>query len=144
MLKLVQGDAYDPVVRPSHYVGRGLEAIQVIDDWGLGFALGNAVKYLLRAGRKGAARQDVEKALWYVRHAVGVADADRLRAARPHRIYPHQVAAAFDLPPLIAKALEDICVGVCPGAHTTGLDFALHLAEQRLEQHLKEINHDPC
>lgn len=54
------------VEHPSHYQGTGLEAIEVIEAFNLGFNLGNAIKYLLRAGKKGDAIQDLEKAQWYI------------------------------------------------------------------------------
>ena len=42
------------VNHPSHYGGADnvYEAIKVIDAWNLGFALGNTVKYISRAGKK--------------------------------------------------------------------------------------------
>jgi len=42
------------------------EAIKVIENWRLGFCLGNAVKYICRAGKKDGARtlEDLEKAVW--------------------------------------------------------------------------------
>lgn len=61
--------AHDPINRPSHYIGQGLEVIDVIEAWGLGFHLGNAVKYVLRAGRKGDRLEDLGKARWYVARA---------------------------------------------------------------------------
>lgn len=61
---------HDPINHPAHYQGNGLEAIEVIEDWQLGYHLGNAVKYILRAGKKGDRKQDLEKALWYVRRAM--------------------------------------------------------------------------
>jgi hypothetical protein len=55
---------------PSYYGGADnvYEAIKVIEAWGLGFALGNAVKYIARAGRKEgtSAREDLSKARWYI------------------------------------------------------------------------------
>lgn len=54
------------VDHPPHYQANGVEAIDVIDAFGLGFNLGNAVKYLLRAGRKGDALTDLKKARWYL------------------------------------------------------------------------------
>lgn len=58
---------YDSVNRPAHYAeGRKYEPIAVIEDWGLTYHLGNAVKYISRAGRKGETRQDIEKAVWYL------------------------------------------------------------------------------
>lgn len=56
------------VDHPPHYRGdTGIEAIDVIEAWELGFCLGNVVKYVARAGRKGAdAVEDLEKARWYL------------------------------------------------------------------------------
>lgn len=53
---------------PPHYSAGGIEAIDVIEAWELGFCLGNAVKYIARAGRKDPAREleDLEKAAWYL------------------------------------------------------------------------------
>ena len=54
------------VAHPRHYTGGRFETIEVIEDWGLGFHLGNAVKYLSRAEKKGNRREDLRKAAWYV------------------------------------------------------------------------------
>lgn len=56
------------VDHPNHYGGGSnpCEAIKVIEAHGLGFHLGNAVKYLLRAGKKGDALEDLRKARWYI------------------------------------------------------------------------------
>ncbi len=60
------------VDHPSHYRrGTGFEAIDVIEAWGLDFALGNVVKYIARAGLKGDAVEDLEKAAWYIRREIG-------------------------------------------------------------------------
>jgi hypothetical protein len=58
----------DPVNHPPHYGGADnpYEAIKVIEAWGLGFHIGNVVKYLSRAGRKGALVEDLKKARWYL------------------------------------------------------------------------------
>jgi hypothetical protein len=58
----------DPVNHPPHYGGEDnpYEAIKVIEAWGLGFHIGNVVKYLSRAGKKGAAVEDLKKARWYL------------------------------------------------------------------------------
>jgi hypothetical protein len=44
----------DAVNHPSHYGGADnpYEAIKVIEAWSLGFCLGNAIKYISRAGKK--------------------------------------------------------------------------------------------
>ena len=52
---------------PSHYRSdTGFEAIDVIEAWGLGFNLGNVVKYVSRAGLKDDALEDLKKARWYL------------------------------------------------------------------------------
>lgn len=60
----------EKVDHPNHYGGKTnlYEAIKVIRAWGLGFSLGNAVKYIARAGRKpGESRlDDLKKARWYL------------------------------------------------------------------------------
>lgn len=57
----------ETVDHPSHYGGdTTYETIKVIEAWGLGFCLGNAIKYISRAGRKGDAVEDLKKARWYV------------------------------------------------------------------------------
>ncbi len=56
----------DTVNHPSHYKGKGLECIQVIEAFELGFCLGNAIKYILRAGKKGRKDEDLKKAIWYL------------------------------------------------------------------------------
>lgn len=59
--------AHDPVNHPRHYTAHpsGIECIQVTEH--LGFCVGNAIKYLWRAGLKGQdAVQDLKKARWYI------------------------------------------------------------------------------
>lgn len=63
----------EAVHHPSHYGGdTTYEAIKVIEAWGLGFCLGNTVKYISRAGKKPgqSALKDLEKALWYLTREV--------------------------------------------------------------------------
>lgn len=62
----------EAVDHPDHYrKDTGFEAIDVIEAWGLGFSLGNAVKYIARAGLKGDAVEDLEKAKWYIEREIG-------------------------------------------------------------------------
>jgi hypothetical protein len=62
------------VNHPAHYGGEDnpYEVIKIIEamGWGHDFCLGNAVKYILRAGKKDDARQDLEKALWYIQRSI--------------------------------------------------------------------------
>lgn len=55
---------------PAHYQAAGLEVIDVIEAFDLGFRLGNAAKYILRAGRKGDAIEDLKKARWYLEREI--------------------------------------------------------------------------
>jgi hypothetical protein len=59
-------DCQCSVNHPGHYQSGKMEAIDVIEAFGLGFNLGNVVKYVLRAGKKGDRREDLEKAKWYL------------------------------------------------------------------------------
>jgi len=54
------------VDHPTHYQGGKFEVIDIIEDFNLGFHLGNVVKYVLRAGKKDATVQELEKARWYL------------------------------------------------------------------------------
>lgn len=55
---------------PSHYNTGSIEVIDFIDDQKLGFALGNAIKYICRAGKKDPEKtvEDLNKAIWYINH----------------------------------------------------------------------------
>jgi hypothetical protein len=72
----------DPVHHPVHYAnspakclgcGRSIECIDVAEHWG--FNLGNALKYLWRAGKKGSAKEDLRKAIWYIQRQIDRLDA---------------------------------------------------------------------
>lgn len=56
---------------PKHYESK-IQPVDAIEAWGLGFNLGNVVKYVARAGRKDGESElaDLEKAAWYLARAV--------------------------------------------------------------------------
>jgi hypothetical protein len=58
------------VNHPDHYQGNKFEVIDIIEDYDLGFHLGNAIKYILRADKKGNTKQDLEKAIWYIQREI--------------------------------------------------------------------------
>lgn len=70
----------DPRVvdHPPHYNAHpsGVECIDVVEH--MTFNVGNAVKYAWRAGLKGDAVEDYEKAIWYLRREIA-----RARSAPP-------------------------------------------------------------
>lgn len=75
----------DPVSHPPHYNQGKIEVIEFIEDQGLGFHLGNVVKYVARAGKKGGEGksleelewQDLRKAKWYLHRRIAIL-ADKL------------------------------------------------------------------
>lgn len=59
-------------IDPEHYAKLSPEPIAVIEAWRLGFNVGNALKYIARAGRKGSRGDDLIKAANYLyREATG-------------------------------------------------------------------------
>ena len=61
------------VTNPAHYRSHpsGVECIDIVRH--LPFNIGNAIKYLWRAGDKGGPeklREDLEKALWYIQDSI--------------------------------------------------------------------------
>ena len=75
----------DPVNHPPHYTDHpsGIECIRITEH--LNFCIGNAIKYLWRAGRKGDAVQDLRKAVWYIEREI-----NRLQRPQPsgHAVDP--------------------------------------------------------
>lgn len=69
---------YDIVNHPAHYTDSKIEVIDYIEDKNLGFCLGNAVKYISRAGKKKDTGrsvvdkeiEDLEKAIWYINRRI--------------------------------------------------------------------------
>ena len=62
----------EAINHPLYYGGdTTYEAIKVIEAWGLGFCLGNTIKYISRSGKKAQAgkKEDLEKAAWYLNRA---------------------------------------------------------------------------
>ncbi len=68
----------DSVNHPSYYADGKIEVIDYIEDKKLGFCLGNAIKYISRAGKKGSEGksahdkeiEDLQKAIWYIERRV--------------------------------------------------------------------------
>lgn len=81
------GDVSESVNHPDHYGGadNAYETIKVIEAWGLGFSLGNAVKYISRAEKKGAALEDLKKARWYLDREIANREAARAPATTRER-----------------------------------------------------------
>ena len=72
----------DMVNHPEHYTSHpsGIEVIQITEH--MNFCLGNSVKYILRAGLKGDAIEDLKKARWYIDREIGRLDNERNKEIR--------------------------------------------------------------
>lgn len=72
-------DEHDAVNHPSYYCGN-IEVIDFIEDKNLGYHLGNAVKYISRAGKKREEGmsdtdkmiEDLRKAVWYINRKIEI------------------------------------------------------------------------
>jgi hypothetical protein len=64
--------AVDIINHPPHYNFGKYEVIDVIEDWQLGYHLGNVVKYVARAGKKNPDKEieDLEKAKFYLERKI--------------------------------------------------------------------------
>lgn len=62
----------EAIDHPDHYNSGKIEVIEVIEDWDLDFCLGNAIKYIGRAGKKDKSKEieDLSKALWYIQRRI--------------------------------------------------------------------------
>ena len=60
----------DNINSPEHYTrhASGVECIEVAEHFN--FSLGNAIKYIWRAGLKGDAVEDLRKAAWYIQREI--------------------------------------------------------------------------
>ena len=58
----------DVINHPSYYTDGKFETSEAIESWRLGYHLGNAVKYISRAGKKSkdTELEDLRKARWYI------------------------------------------------------------------------------
>ncbi len=74
----------DNINKPAHYTFSGIEVIDAIEAWELGFHLGNVIKYIARAGRKDVLEtlNDLKKARWYLDREISRREADRLKQAK--------------------------------------------------------------
>lgn len=113
----------DAVNHPAHYTAHpsGIEAIEICEH--LDFCLGNAVKYLFRAGLKDPVLQDLQKSAWY------------LRRAQVHGTPPLRIALAYE----VIKAepegsvLRDVLQHLVP-ADMPRIDLALARVEREIER----------
>ena len=68
----------DAVEHPAHYTSGKIEVIDYIEDQKLPYHLGNAIKYISRAGKKDPEKtvEDLQKAVWYINRYIGLLQKD--------------------------------------------------------------------
>jgi hypothetical protein len=106
----------DKIDHPDHYNWHpsGAECIEIAEHFN--FNLGNAIKYIWRAGRKGDAGECIKKAAWYLdrentRLENEKQDAEDVRTAEEIlRDYPKSVAF-YDFPIPDVKDIPADCNG---------------------------------
>ena len=60
----------DIINSPSHYTDGKIEVIDYIEDKQFNYHLGNAIKYISRAGKKGDYTTDLKKAIWFLEREI--------------------------------------------------------------------------
>lgn len=68
----VEKETPDMVNHPPHYTTGGIETIDFIEAKGLGYNLGNVVKYVSRAEHKGDVLEDLKKAQFYLNREIEI------------------------------------------------------------------------
>jgi hypothetical protein len=137
---IVRGEkwnATEAVSHPSHYNMGGpkgpdgtakYEAIKVIEDWGLGFKFGNAIKYILRAPHKGTELDDLKKARWYLDRSRNPSLYEPNNPNAMSRMLVTAVCEAWKLPNLLSSTVYHVSRGnvrdalVCLDAHIAYLE----------------------
>ena len=64
---------YEKIDQPPHYQGlKGMAVIDIIEKYDLNFNKGNAIKYILRAGKKpdNSEEEELKKAIWYLEREI--------------------------------------------------------------------------
>lgn len=91
----------DNVNNPAHYqTESGLEAIEVIEAFFEdNYHLGNAFKYMARAGKKNDELEDIEKAIWYLERYKQTLGAEDVYGLTPKgQALAELIVAGYDVP----------------------------------------------
>ena len=120
----------DPVSHPVHYAQYPHEVIELTEH--LGFCLGNAVKYILRAPFKGNELQDLKKARWYIERIVNSGDG----FASEILINEEDFEAFHELVDTYKNEIVEHLVGAAMeengGYADADVDYALELLDDRI------------
>ena len=83
---------------PSYYKRGSLDVWDFIRDQGLNFHLGNAIKYICRAGFKDSKIHDLEKAIHYLQNELTYEKDLYFRASQgiPYEVQPEKLDGSYD------------------------------------------------
>lgn len=125
----------DAVNHPSHYTDGKYEVIDAIECWGLGYHLGNALKYISRAGKKDKNKtiEDLEKAAWYLNRA-SKTRYFRLYGDYNKKIPVEDYCQEKKLSEVLTKAVHHMCEGFPKSAYTDVLAEIQYLKEKGEQQ----------
>lgn len=110
-------------INPAHYRQGKWEVIELIEDYRMDFVLGNATKYIARAGKKEPDKliEDLNKALWYLdRILQQCANGNRRHYGFVPKIGPHEFCKSAGVSEELSEAINCICTF----AALADLDFA--------------------
>lgn len=130
----------EAVNHPDHYGGDvKYEVIKVVNAWHLEFNLGNAVKYLARAGKKNDLIEDLLKAIFYIEY-----EAKRSGARLPSYLEdddykPLFVLEDWELPYLRSKAIEEIYAFAVVDGNTLHLAEAVRLVKRDITKSERSV-----
>jgi len=82
---------------PSYYKRGSLDVWDFIRDQGLNFHLGNAIKYICRAGFKDSKIHDLEKAIHYLQNELTYEKDLYFRASQgiPYEVQPEKLDGSY-------------------------------------------------
>ena len=136
----------DDELNPQHYqTDAGIEAIEVIERYGLGLHMGTSFKYVSRLDRKHPGRKVIElgKSMWYVdrwlggqqdgRHGVELPSASDDPESGICWRTPEQIADAFGLSGYEREAMLDILEAAAFGDEIERITEARHWLEKAVE-----------
>lgn len=115
----------DLINHPSHYNQYEFEVCEL--TCAMGFSLGNAVKYILRAPYKGDEVSDLQKAVWYINNLLAIPAEEQcrqlLRFIEPELIY----------------SFDNLTVANLIRACELGNSDILYMCREHLENRIKRL-----
>lgn len=123
----------DPVNHPAHYADHyPHEVIELTEH--LGFCLGNAVKYILRAPFKGNELEDLKKAHWYITRIACSGNGFASEILINDDDFPTLMELVETFKSDAVTALVGGAIDDCEGGEAAEIDVAMELIEDRIAE----------